>query len=104
MKLTIAVLLTSFIFLGCMHYPSQDYIRYESIDYSYAHGAKDKIYYRDSGRITKQTDTLFHFSLGAKKLDEYLGNRELISDSNGMYAASKDNNTPRGGQQVKIAF
>ena len=79
MKLTFTVLLTSFIFLGCAHYPSQDYIRYEGIDYGYAHGSKNKIYYRDSGRVTKQTDTIFHFSIGAKKLSEYFGDRELAS-------------------------
>ena len=64
---------------GCVYYPSLDYVRYEGIEYGYAHGSEQKIYYRDYGRETKKTDKIFQFLIGQKKFREFNSDHDLAS-------------------------
>ncbi|WP_444917893.1 hypothetical protein [Microbulbifer sp. JMSA003] len=97
-------LIVAFLFIntsGCVYYPSLDYVEYYGVDYGYAHGSQEKIYYRDHSRVTKKTDTIFHFAIGAKKLDEYGGNRGVASSTITREVTRKEGYCPNG---YKIDF
>lgn len=94
-KRTTAILLSVSIW-GCQYYPNLDYVSYEGVDYGYAHDSPHKIYYRDHGRVTKKTDKIFHFSIGAKKLREFEGDRDLASETITADIVKKEGFCPEG--------
>jgi hypothetical protein len=94
-KRNITILLSA-LNSGCLYYPNLDYVRYEGVDYGYAYGSPHKIYYRDHDRITQKTDTIFAFSIGAKKLREFGEDRKLASSTVTADAVRKEGFCPNG--------
>ncbi len=66
---------------GCAYYPNLDYIEYHGVDYGYKDGYPNKIYYSEAGRVTTADDKIISFSIGAKKLRQYKGDRALASST-----------------------
>jgi hypothetical protein len=54
--------------ITCMHYPSQDYIRYYGVDYDYVYGSNKNIYYQNHYRVTSRDDKYFQFTIGTKNV------------------------------------
>ena len=81
---------------GCAYYPNLDYVRYEGIDYGYAHGSEQKIYYRDAGRETKKIDKIFQFEIGQKKFREFNSDHDLASRTITKQIFEKEGFCPNG--------
>lgn len=88
--------LVSLTLTGCVYYPNLDYVRYEGVDYGYAHGSEQKIYYRDSDRETKKTDKIFQFAIGQKKFREFNSDHELASKTITRQVFEKEGFCPDG--------
>jgi hypothetical protein len=81
---------------GCSYYPALDYVRYEGVDYGYAHGSAQQIYYRDHGRKTKKSDKIFQFAIGQKKFREFNSDHELASNTITKQVFEKEGFCPDG--------
>jgi hypothetical protein len=81
MNRTIIYIVLSLSIFGCAYYPNLNYVEYEGVDYGYAHGSKHKIYYRDHDRVTKNSDKIIAFGIGAKKLREFNNDRAVAADT-----------------------
>ncbi len=81
---------------GCAYYPNLDHIEYYGVDYGRAHGSPHKIYYRDHDRVTKKSDRIIHFDIGAKKLREFNKDRALASRTITAEVVAKEGFCPNG--------
>ena len=96
MKLNRLLVLGVLLLVSCAYYPNLDYVRYEGVDYGYAHGSERKIYYRDYGRETKITDKIFQFAIGQKKFREFNSDHELASSTITKKVFEKEGFCPDG--------
>ena len=96
MKLNRLLVLGALLPVSCAYYPNLDYVRYEGIEYGYAHGSEQKIYYRDHDRETKKTDKIFQFAIGQKKFMEFNSDPELASSTITKQVLEKEGSCPDG--------